>query len=225
MRKIIFNESILDPVQRTRCRDIFDENDRIRPEVKSFIEDTFYKCYNELDYKPFKVAGFKLIGSSTGYQYTDISDIDVQVYCDMDPAIGDPVPYFKKMFRQLPNGNLLPGTSHPINYFQVDSENPPADIKVENRYDMATNVWEKKSDAREIGIPIQYVRDVAQFFKENKDYKVIAVGDGSNDAKMAQLADVGIAFGGVRKIAPSLLEVADYAVYNEDDLCDLLNNI
>ena len=169
MRKIIFNESILDPVQRTRCRDIFDENDRIRPEVKSFIEDTFYKWYNELDYKPFKVAGFKLIGSSTGYQYTDISDIDVQVYCDMDPAIGDPVPYFKKMFRQLPNGNLLPGTSHPINYFQVDSENPPADIKVENRYDMATNVWEKKSDAREIGIPIQYVRDVAQFFTDGID--------------------------------------------------------
>ena len=160
MSKIIFNESILDPVQKTRCRDVFDENDIVRSEVKSYIEDTFYKWYNELDYKPFKIMGFKLIGSSTGYQYTDISDIDVQVYCDVEPGI-DPIPYFKKLFRQLPNGNMLPGTQHPINYFQVDANDPPADIKVENRYDMATNVWEKKSDAREIGIPIQYVRNVA----------------------------------------------------------------
>ena len=101
--------------------------------------------------------------------------------------------------------------------------------KLIEKFDMMNNFYSSKATVVDDKISsIDFVidkGDVAQFFKENKDYKVIAVGDGSNDAKMAQLADVGIAFGGVRKIAPSLLEVADYAVYNEDDLCDLLNNI
>ena len=67
--------------------------------------------------------------------------------------------------------------------------------------------------------------NIAQEFKNNSDCKIIAVGDGSNDVDMVKAADVGIAFGGVRKIAPSLLKAADYATYSEEELCDLLNNI
>lgn len=67
--------------------------------------------------------------------------------------------------------------------------------------------------------------EIAQFYKNNGKNKVITIGDGSNDAKMAEVADIAIAFGGVRNIAPSLLKVSDYAVYSEDELCDLLNNI
>lgn len=55
--------------------------------------------------------------------------------------------------------------------------------------------------------------------------KVVAVGDGSNDYNLLEKADVGIGFGGVRKIAPSLLEVCDYAVYTEDKLCEILELI
>ncbi len=51
---------------------------------------------------------------------------------------------------------------------------------------------------------------------------VVAVGDGSNDADMVQLAEVGIGFGGVRRIAYSLLSNATHAVYDEDRLCDFL---
>ncbi len=57
------------------------------------------------------------------------------------------------------------------------------------------------------------------------DAYVIAVGDGSNDYDFLRMADCGIGFGGVRRIAPKLLEVCDYAVYTEDKLCELLETI
>ena len=68
------------------------------------------------------------------------------------------------------------------------------------------------------------------FLKENAvrsfgEAKVIAVGDGSNDDDLIKLADVGVAFGGVRSVAPVLYEVCDYAVYDEDVLVELLNEI
>ena len=46
----------------------------------------------------------------------------------------------------------------------------------------------------------------------------VAVGDGDNDADMARLAHIGIGFGGVRDIAPALLQTIDYA-FLDDRLC------
>lgn len=57
------------------------------------------------------------------------------------------------------------------------------------------------------------------------DAYVVAVGDGGNDYNFLKMADCGIGFGGVRRIAPRLLEVCDYAVYTEDKLCELLEAI
>ena len=51
---------------------------------------------------------------------------------------------------------------------------------------------------------------------------VVAIGDGSNDAEMVRLADVGIGFGGVRPVAYSLMSNATHAFYNEKRLCDFL---
>ena len=52
--------------------------------------------------------------------------------------------------------------------------------------------------------------------------KTIAIGDGSNDRNIIEKADIGIAYGGVRNIAPSLLAVADYAIYDENKLYNFL---
>lgn len=56
-----------------------------------------------------------------------------------------------------------------------------------------------------------------------KDY--VAVGDGSNDAQMISTAQVGIGFGAVRPIAPSVLEVASHAIYDEEKLCQFLERL
>lgn len=51
---------------------------------------------------------------------------------------------------------------------------------------------------------------------------VVAIGDGSNDAEMARLAEIGIGFGGVRPVAYSLMSNATHVIYDEKKLCAFL---
>lgn len=53
----------------------------------------------------------------------------------------------------------------------------------------------------------------------------VAVGDGNNDAEMIEAAEVGIGYGGVRPVAPSVLECATHVAYQEDTLVDFLNKL
>lgn len=54
---------------------------------------------------------------------------------------------------------------------------------------------------------------------------LVAVGDGSNDADMISMAQIGIGFGGVRTIAPAVLEVCTHAIYEENTLCQFLKRL
>lgn len=54
---------------------------------------------------------------------------------------------------------------------------------------------------------------------------VVAVGDGNNDAEMIEEAEVGIGYGGVRDIAPSVLASASHAVYTEEKLVEFLEKL
>lgn len=52
---------------------------------------------------------------------------------------------------------------------------------------------------------------------------IVAVGDGANDVSMFRAADFGIAYGGVHRPAPMLVEVADMVCLESGALCRLLN--
>lgn len=75
-----------------------------------------------------------------------------------------------------------------------------------------------------------YIEKIAYYL--NKDEiiphfpcPVVAVGDGANDAGMIRLANIGIGFGGVRPIAPAVRDCADYSVFEEKQLCHLLDEL
>ena len=55
--------------------------------------------------------------------------------------------------------------------------------------------------------------------------EIVAIGDGSNDAEIIDLATIGIGYGGVRKIADSVLETCDFAFYDEDSLVRFLESL
>ena len=60
---------------------------------------------------------------------------------------------------------------------------------------------------------------------ESFNRPIVVIGDGDNDSEMASIADIGIGFGGVRPIAPSLLNVIDYAFYDEKKCSDFLRGL
>ena len=57
------------------------------------------------------------------------------------------------------------------------------------------------------------------------DKPFVAIGDGNNDAPMIEAAEIGIGFGGVREIAPAVLQCATHATYSEDKLCQFLKQL
>ncbi len=71
---------------------------------------------------------------------------------------------------------------------------------------------------------ILYKEDAIKKIRENFDV-IVAVGDGMNDCSMFDLADIGIAFGGVHEPVSTLLKMSDYVVYDSNSLCTVLNNL
>lgn len=55
--------------------------------------------------------------------------------------------------------------------------------------------------------------------------RVVAIGESVNDVPMFEVADIGIAFGGVHDPSPSLIEISDYLTYDGAALCRLLNTL
>lgn len=53
-------------------------------------------------------------------------------------------------------------------------------------------------------------------------HRVVAIGDGANDAAMLDQASVAIAFGGVHAPAPSAIHASRYVINNGTSLCKLL---
>ena len=75
-----------------------------------------------------------------------------------------------------------------------------------------------------------YIQDVLSVVDKNAVINqmvlpFVAVGDGNNDAEMIEAAEIGIGYGGVREIAPSVLACASHAVYQEEKLVEFLERL
>lgn len=162
MNKTNLNESVLDPIHKTRCRKIFDNNDIMLPAVKKQIVDNFEDWKSKCG-KDFKVMHIYQIGSSSGFQYTDTSDIDVSVVTDLDE------PTRQELVATLPNGKLVDGTQMPINYYFNSPGNPFNLKNAENCYDVLNGTWIKKVPSSKLVIPYSYLLELAKFFMNSLD--------------------------------------------------------
>lgn len=75
-----------------------------------------------------------------------------------------------------------------------------------------------------------YIQDIFSIVDKNAVISqmvlpFVAVGDGNNDAEMIEEAEIGIGYGGVREIAPSVLACATHAIYDEKKLVEFLERI
>jgi HAD superfamily phosphoserine phosphatase-like hydrolase len=67
---------------------------------------------------------------------------------------------------------------------------------------------------------------VVEKLREQKGYeRIVAVGDGANDVGMLDMADIGIAYGGVHPPAGPALTVSDLVINDGTTLCKLLKTL
>lgn len=150
-------ENVLDPVNKNLCDDLFiSGKEVIKSQVKDFIIDNFLKWFEKIGHKKEEVKNFYIIGSSIGFQYTDVSDIDVTVDTDLKED------EIKKLVDILPNNNNLLKTKHPINYYFKTLKETEKDADI--IYDLSNDKWIKKSKKEEAKIPASYILEITKFF-------------------------------------------------------------
>lgn len=66
-------------------------------------------------------------------------------------------------------------------------------------------------------------KSVAVHMVRKEFNRVVAVGDGMNDASMFEVADIGVAYGGVHDPVPALVDASHFVVTNGRALCRLLS--
>lgn len=154
-------ESVLDPVNKERCPEVF-ENDIMREDVRKFILGIIEDAKSKIPFK-FDLLNVLMVGSSTGYQYALTSDIDIEIETN--------IPEKKKWdaIKNTPKGIMLPDTQKPINiFFMFDGQK--YDFKnAENVYDVLNNKWLKKSDKTNFKVPYNYIKDLSMFFMNGCD--------------------------------------------------------
>ena len=155
------DESIMDPVHKDLSRDLWYKNKTLKDDVKKFILEhlgEWLSLYTDKQPKNIFIAG-----SMTGFQYTEYSDIDVNVIIDLSDE------KIKELTAFLPNGKNLPGTQHPINYyitnrFQLENAGPI--------YDVLKNKWIKKAEKRHINIHYKAVLEITLSWMRKIDLDV-----------------------------------------------------
>ncbi|MFW6226338.1 MAG: hypothetical protein ACOC3V_05225 [bacterium] len=156
-------ESSLDPIKKQLSTDLF-RDDKLKEKVKSEILERFFNWLEEFDISAKNVKEMAIIGSMTGYQYTETSDIDINVVVDLSDS------KIKELAKLLPNGNDLTDTQHPINYYLTNTNENIR--KAESVYDLLKNKWITEPDKSSVKIPYSYALEVSRFFMVGLDERI-----------------------------------------------------
>ncbi|MCI9540176.1 MAG: HAD-IB family phosphatase [Lachnospiraceae bacterium] len=89
---------------------------------------------------------------------------------------------------------------------------------------------EKNTYSSKALVKNDYIQEVVSVIDKNAVISQIvmpfvAIGDGNNDAEMIDAAEIGIGYGGVREISPSVLACASHIVYREETLVEFLKKL
>ncbi len=157
-------ESVLDPISKTRDPSVWTASNKLKQEVWDLIITTLEDWEQQLGYEINKTQIW-IVGSLAGYQYTTTSDLDVHVTCHVTPE------QFDNMMLAVPNGKLIPGTDHPVNYWFSNNKDQSLDSS-ENIYDVVSNEWLKESEPEEVNISKSYILDISKFFMNAIDIAI-----------------------------------------------------
>jgi hypothetical protein len=157
-------ESVLDPVHEVLAQDVWNNNNKLYKKHRKFILDNLKSWLEKMgiEEEPENVT---IIGSITTYQYSDTSDIDVNVVLDI------PENKIDELLDYLPNGQNLPDTKHPVNYYIAKDAGENVKKK-DSAYDVLNDKWIKKPKVKDVKYPYSYVLEIAKFFMDGIDERI-----------------------------------------------------
>lgn len=165
IKREMLDESILDPIQKERAGYLFGQGDAILPEAKQWIEEKVSEWKKGLKFD-LRHGDLKLYGSSTGYQYTDTSDVDLHVVAEITPE------QLKDTGRLVKLGFLSDNGKNEVTLFiipEFEKEKFLSPEKFENIYNVRTGEWEKKTEKGQYEIPYPYIMELSEFFMNGFD--------------------------------------------------------
>ena len=150
-------ESILDIPHNDYCKDILDEKDKIKENVKSQILSTLKNWKDQINFD-FNIEKVHLKGSLLSRRYNDTSDLDVTIYTNMSKEQVDSI------IDILPKGLNIENTQHPLDFYVLGEGEKTPEKNLDNIYDLLNDKWVKRTPEYENEIPLDYTIQVCNFF-------------------------------------------------------------
>lgn len=145
--------SVLAKPKKSLNPSIWNANNEMHPELRTFITELLIKCLQGLHFNPNNwIYAIYIIGSNTSNQYSSDSDLDIDVEIDMfklleanpdlkENTIKEVKEIINNHFANNCNTEYVEGTSIPINFHCSTSQASPVS---EGMYDLVTSTWKKQ---------------------------------------------------------------------------------
>jgi hypothetical protein len=158
-------ENVLDPQMKELSKDIF-LKEIMKNSVKDDILRLIYKWFDKMKIDKDLIKSVILIGSSAGYNYSEVSDMDVSIETKL------PTSQIQEIWKLLPNTNLMI-EKHPVNYYLTNDTYHADDVKnADAAYNILEDKWVKKEDKEKENFPISYAYEIARFFIAGFDNRI-----------------------------------------------------
>jgi hypothetical protein len=164
-KKKILRESILDPIQKTRPTYLFGSDEKMLPEARNWIVDKI-KSWSSNEGKSMQIGEVLMYGSSTGFQYVDGSDVDLQTTVKASPED------VEKFGRLVSLGFLNDNGKNPVTLFLIPEAKRDEIYRperFENIYSIDKDDWVKKTEKNSYEIPYSYIMELSEFFMNGFD--------------------------------------------------------
>lgn len=141
--------SVLDEKKKTLCPEVWDIN-QSPPVMQPLAKKDIISRLSILT-KDLQIESVFIVGSLTGYRYTDDSDIDVSVTIDVSD---EELEKYRDETKKY-NGKVLAGTKHPVNFYFLNTE--VGLERYDSVYDFVEDKWIKEPS--DIGVDLFDVYD------------------------------------------------------------------
>lgn len=158
---MIYRESVLDAPKDELNPNIW-ENNKLKANVKKQIFDIIKEYLNG-----YEIVQILLIGSNTGYQYNDETDVDIHI--QVNDVSADEL---NDIYDGIPQVNVE-GTDNPLQFYIHSDDEFGGKSGKGSYYDLMNDEWIEEPVKENESIPYTYIIEIAKTFMSGFDNRMM----------------------------------------------------